>query len=336
MNKYLFNFSVSPIGGGYKRAIEFVKAANNIGGCYFILHPVCKNFQIIYPNNKYYFINQNKISRLFFDTYYLYKILNEIGELDLYYSYGIPIYNKIAKTNWFHLSNVLPFYYNKMQLAFFEKLKMCILLYKIKKNLNNTDIISAESNFSLNILKKISSNLNLILSPNGNDDEIEYFNKPMLKENIAIILGTYKYKSLDISFKVFQSIQIYNPYVKLLIIGNQDHIPLYIKNNKNVQCLGLLNRQDVLKYLKICKYYITTTKLENSYNAAAEGAYFAEESFISDIEPHIELFQNIEYNLISIDNFNLIHIEKNKLNLNNLFKWNYLFDQIITLANRKF
>lgn len=336
MNRYLFNFSVSPIGGGYKRTLEFVKAANNIGGCYFILHPVCKNFKIMYPNNKYFFISQNKISRLFFDTIYLYKILDEIGELELYYSYGIPIYKKIAKINWFHLSNVLPFYYNKMELAMLEKLKMLILLNKIKKNLNNTEIVSAESNFSLNILKKISSNLNLFLSPNGNDDEIDNFNKSMLKENIAIILGTYKYKSLDISFKVFQDIQKKNPNVKLLIIGNKDHIPLYIKNSNNVQCLGLLNRQDVLKYLKLCKYYITTTKLENSYNAAAEGAYFADESFISNIEPHIELFQNIEYNLISIDNFNLIHVEKNKLNINNLFKWNYLFDQIISVTKSKF
>jgi glycosyltransferase involved in cell wall biosynthesis len=211
---------------------------------------------------------------------------------------------------------------------------MQILLYKIKNNLINTDIASAESNFSLNILKKISSNLNLFLSPNGNDDEIEYFNKPMLKENIAIILGTYKYKSLDKSFKVFQSIQIKNPNVKLLIIGNQDDVPLYIKNSNNVNCLGLLNREDVLKYLKLCKYYISTTKLENSYNAAAEGAYFADESFISNIEPHLELFKNIEYKMICIDSFNLIHIEKNKLNLNNLYKWDYLFNQITTLTKK--
>jgi hypothetical protein len=52
---------------------------------------------------------QTKAQRLFKDCDYLSDIKKEVGLPDLFYSYGIPIYYRLGKINWVHISNILPF-----------------------------------------------------------------------------------------------------------------------------------------------------------------------------------------------------------------------------------
>ena len=110
MNKelvWLFNFSSSWVGGGLIRTIETVRWFDNNMGAYFILNDRIKDKISKYNNNKYFFVSDNKMKRLFSDGYYIPKIIAEIGRPDVYFSYGIPVFNNIAKINWFHISNAL-------------------------------------------------------------------------------------------------------------------------------------------------------------------------------------------------------------------------------------
>ena len=83
--KYLFNFSVSYSGGGLKRLTEYVKWFNSNGGAYFIIHQNCKDLISLYENNKYYVVQQSKLSRLINDCAYLKKIVSENDSFDLYF-----------------------------------------------------------------------------------------------------------------------------------------------------------------------------------------------------------------------------------------------------------
>ena len=135
-NNFLFNFSVSYTTGGLKRLYAYSEWFNKNGGTNFIVHPTCSNFIDLYPNNKYFIVKQSKFSRLFRDCFYLKEILAELNTIDMYYSYGIPIYSKVCKVNWFHFSSVTPLLALNMDLTIFEKIKYFILGIKIKRNLN--------------------------------------------------------------------------------------------------------------------------------------------------------------------------------------------------------
>ena len=102
------NFSSSYSGGGLRRLVETAKCFDKRDGCYFIIHQKAYKYLKDYcKNNVYYVVTQNKIRRLFDDGYYLQNILDVIGTPDIYFSYGIPIFFRIGKVNWFHISNAL-------------------------------------------------------------------------------------------------------------------------------------------------------------------------------------------------------------------------------------
>jgi glycosyltransferase involved in cell wall biosynthesis len=330
--KFLFNFSASYLGGGYKRIYEFVKYFNNNGGSNFILHTKCIKLEDEFPNNKYFFIKQTVFERIFNDGVYIEKISSKIGDLQLYYSYSIPIYNKVAKVNWYHLSNVLPLVPFKFPLSIFDKFKMFLLGFRIKKKLINAEVISGESRYSIGLItKKINSNY--IISVNGSDDEINYLEQISIetKKNFAVVLGTYKYKSVNDSFKIFQKLKENNPELKLIIIGDKKYLSKHILKHKDVNVKGLLSRKEVISLLLNCKIYISTTLIENSYNAASEGIFFADESYISDIEPHRELLKGLNYELIKFDKIDqkLIYVQRNEINLQNLKLWRNIIEELI-------
>ena len=131
-NKSLFNFAVSYSGGGYKRLYEYAKWFNDNGGAWFIIHPNCKSLLNKFSNNQYFIAKQSHIQRLINDCGYLPGIEREIGQPDLYYSYGIPIYARFGKVDWIHLSNVIPLVANTLSLPLLRQLKFCLLGLRIR------------------------------------------------------------------------------------------------------------------------------------------------------------------------------------------------------------
>ena len=335
---FLFNFAVTRTGGGLKRLHEYTKWFHKKGGARFIIHPNCEFLIKKFPNNQYFVVLQTRTQRLFKDCDYLSDIKKEIGVPDLYYSYGIPVYSSFGKVNWFHMSNVLPFNSKGVELSFFDRyIRFKMLGQKIRNNYKNADIISAESYNSLGLIKNQAPE-KLLLSINGSDDEISYLHNKsaMEKDDTAVVVGTQKYKALINSYHIFRTLREKNKQLKLILIGNKETIPQELLNKDDVIATGVLKQSRVIEYLRKAKYYISTTLIENSFNAASEGVIFADESYISDIGPHRELLINEIYDQISIPNISgsVLRVKRDDLVGKNLKSWDGIICESIEKVNK--
>lgn len=331
-NRYLFNFAVSYSGGGHKRLYEYAKWFDSKGGAWFIVHPNCEYLVSEFPNNKYFIVSQTMRQRLFSDCAYLEGIKQDVGEPDLYYSYGIPIYARVGKINWFHLSNILPLAMQNVPIKLFHWLKMAYLGLRIKKNFSNAEVISAESKYSLGFIDREYSD-KLFLSVNGGDDELAHIvsNVNQAKANFATVVGTYKYKALDHALLVFEMLKQVNPQLKLRVIGSEETLPVTLRGREDVLVMGLLKRSEVIDCLRDSKYYISMTYIENSYNAASEGIFLADESYISEIGPHQELLDGINFRRIELPGIGrtVLHVARDEISGRNLKSWNDVVSEMI-------
>lgn len=332
MHKFLFNFSVSFSGGGYKRLQAYAEWFNRYGGAAFIIHPNASELKIKYPNNLYFVVKQSMLQRILNDGCYLKEIIRKYGVPQYYYSYGIPIYTRVAEVNWFHLSNVLPLNLKDIPLSYFDKWKLGYLGRRIKNNFGNAQVISAESQYSLSLVDNEFA-ATFFVSVNGSDDEINAYNQTddVEKENIAVVLGTYSYKCLSESIEVFRVLSQRVSTLKLVIIGDANRIPEKIRKQDNVVFTGTLPREEVINLLSKSKFYISNTCIENSYNAASEGIFLVNESYISDIGPHRELVNNMEYDEEYFPQISkkLIHLKKENISPINLKTWDTVIQDMV-------
>jgi glycosyltransferase involved in cell wall biosynthesis len=331
-NKCLFNFSASYTTGGYKRLYEYAKWFNRNGGAWFVIHPKCRDLITEFANNRFFVPAQSRLRRLYDDCAYLHAIGQEIGEPDLYYAYGIPMYFPFGKVNWFHLSNVLPLRARAIPLSLSERLKLGYLGWKIRRGLINAQIISAESQSSLDLIDTDDAK-RLFVSLNGSDDELAYLQSEhvSITDNIATVVGTYRYKSLEDAFRVFEMLKTTNADLRLMIIGDAQLVPKTLRKRPDVILRGVLKRSEVIESLRRTKYYISTTLIENSFNAASEGVFLADESYISDIGPHMELLRNMQSETVLISGASkpLLHVIRRNLSGANLNDWDTVITEMI-------
>lgn len=332
LNQYLFNFAVSYSGGGRKRLYEYAKWFDRNGGAWFVVHPNCESLVTEFPNNHFFIVRQRSLQRLVNDCAYLDEIKKQIGQPDLYYSYGIPIYFCVGNINWLHLSNVLPLVSQNVPIDLFGRLKMAYLGFILKKTFVNADVISAESRYSLDLINRTYKH-KLFLSVNGADDELDQINDRIKPgpANFATVVGTYKYKALDHSLIVFEMLKQANPQLKLRVIGGQDTLPASLYQREDVLVMGLLKRTQVIDCLRDSKYYISMTYIENSYNAASEGVFLAEESYISDIGPHQELVDGMRFTRMKLPGIarTMLHVKRDEISGDNLKSWSDVISEMI-------
>jgi len=184
---------------------------------------------------------------------------------------------------------------------------MFILKQKILSSLEFTQIISGESEFSLNILRD-NKNLNtknkfFHVLPNGYNS-IEYkeiFNKVTVIEKYAITVGSFKYKKLKLAFDVFKLLKKKNPKLsKFIIIGKKKEVPRKVLSSELVEIIEfpdiIKHRKELVQLLSDAEYFISASQIENSSIAALEGLVFSKKVILSDIPSHRELLKNIKYN----------------------------------------
>ena len=219
------NFSSTYTGGGLRKLLETAKWFDRTDGGHFIVHQKAFNYIKDYSNkNVYYVVTQNRIKRLFQDGYYLQNILDVIGTPDIYFSYGIPVFFRIGKVNWFHISNALSLTTRKIDLSLILRLKMILLKYRILKSLDNVQIISGDSEFSLKLIKDASQrkldSIYFSVLPNGfNENELNNVQQTVNdEEHYAITIGTHTYKKLSIAFRLFKFLQEKDTKLKKFII----------------------------------------------------------------------------------------------------------------------
>ena len=330
---FLFNFANSATGGGYKRLFEYARWFNANGGASFVVPARCEGLRAEFPKNVYFFNRQPryKLQRLLNDRGYLQEVAAVAGTPDLYYSYGIPLV-RLGRVNWFHLSNVLPLAPRGVPLPAFDHVKLRCLGFLIRRALPAADVISAESRFSLGLFDPEFA-ARLFLSVNGSDDEIQHWRHPHVApaDEVAMVVGTYSYKAIEDSWKVFDMLRRGSPALRLEIVGEAAAIPARVRADPGVTAAGVLPRPEVIARLLTARYYISTTLIENSYNAASEGVFSAEESYVSDIGPHRELLAGMPADAVIAPGMDrpVLHVRRGELSGAGLKTWAEVIKEMI-------
>jgi hypothetical protein len=336
-NRFLLNFGASYCDGGYKRLHAYARWFDSNGGAWFLIHPRCAQLREEFPRNGYFTVYRRRLARLFDDYRYLSGITAQIGPAELYYSYGIPLYTRIAEVNWFHLSNVLPLRTRGIPVSAFDRLKFAVLGRRIRRGFALADVISAESRHSLSLID-VSGNPRTCVSVNGSDEELESMRtaRAAEREDIATVLGTYRYKDVDSSWRIFRMLKAQHPTLKLAIIGEPAFVPGRVRADPDVLLCGPLARPDVVAWLRRSRFYISCTHTENSYNAASEAIFLADESYISDIGPHRELLEDSRCYRLSLPGVRMpvLHVKSAGLSSAKLRTWDCVIEQMIELSQQ--
>jgi len=331
---YLFNFSYSFFGGGLKRILAYLKWFNEHGGACFALNHRLKGIEKTFPMNRYCFIQHNNIAKVFNYCPTFDRFIVDIGKIDLYYSYGIPLSRKVGRVNWLHIANVLTLVNAKKYISLKRSLELRLLGILMRNGMKYADIISAESLASLDLLSS-PPHAKLIVSVNGSNEEITAYKQKLHKiettENIAVAVGTCQYKCIDDVYKIYLHLLQSNPELRLVIAGIKEDVPAFIQKDNRVTLSGVLPQTEVCDLLQRAKYYLTATLIENSYNAASEGAFLAKEAYVSDIGPHRELLKNVKYKILNNLGTRVasLYVDSKDLIVSNLKSWDQVINEML-------
>ena len=302
---WLFNFSASSSGGGLRRLIETARWFDQNEGGYLKkkkkARQAVKNFA---NKNQFFEVSSNKLQRLINDGYYINDILKKIDFPDIYFSYGVPIFFSVGRVNWFHVSNALSLTTYNIDLPLKRKLEMILLRRRIIESMKFVQMVSAESNFSLNLIKERyteSRDIYFAILPNGYSElELQkHSRKTNNEKHFAITIGTLEYKQIGLAFRVFKMLQKSNPLLeKFIIIGDKQDVPRQIIESGEVEVDIGMNRDELIQWLYNAEYYISASQIENSSIGALEGLIFTKKVVLSDIPPHREMLQGINFDEI--------------------------------------
>jgi hypothetical protein len=340
---YLFNFSSSYSGGGLKRLMAYISWFHLRGGAHFIVNKRLNGELTCFDANTYHYVDIRALDKFLNKQTYVKDIMASIGRCEFYYSYNVPMKDFRTNVNWFHLSNVLPLCGTRgLSIPARRRIELWWLGVITKKGLLYCDVASAESEFSLKFLG-VDSVKKRTISANGADTELEIMARrnDQNTEQLAVVVGTYFHKNIEDSYTIFQHLKRSNPCLKFVIIGDQSTIPDNVKRDSSVNLMGIIEHEEALQILSRARFYISTSLIENSWNAASEGAVLAQESIISKIPPHLELLEGAEFTeLDEIETLiSVLSIKRDQINPDKLKTWNEIISDMIqtskkmTLAN---
>jgi hypothetical protein len=335
-HNYLFNFAASFASGGYKRLQEYARWFDAQGGASFVIHPRCTHLREMFPRNVYHVARQSRLQRLLADGRLVKRVVAATGRPDLYYSYGIPLYASTGRVDWFHLSNVLPMMAWSAPLTLADRLKFALLGRRIRAGLRFAGVISAESASSLRAIPAVGDRG--FVSVNGSDDEFEQMTRPAdtTREELAVAVGTYRYKALHDTLKLFDMLRQTNAALTLEIFGNPDWVPANVRHAPHVVIRGSVARDVLIGRLRQARFYLSTTRVENSFNAASEGVFLAEQSYVSDIGPHRELLEGLPMRRLRVTGVDsgLLHVVRGELQPLHLLTWDQVVRDMLSRASR--
>ena len=338
LNRLVFNFSASYISGGRTRLYAYASWFNKRGGTNFLIHPACESLRNEFPLNRYIVVRESKLQRFFGDFSYLKSMQQEWGKLDFYYSYGIPIPAPIGRHNWLHFNNILPFIAGKVPRTLLDWVKRLYLGPQLQRSASWVDVISAESAYSLSILGSSLSGKSLV-SVNGADEQIAARGTPQRGHSlpVAVVVGTWRYKAIADSIRVFEQLRMGEPDLRLHIFGSSKILPRGVFGRPEISVEGFVTRERILSVMSTARYYISTTIVENASNASSEGIFLAERSIVSDIEPHRELLDREVYEQRSLPKVRmpLLFVRRDQLTGKNLCSWDNVVKSMLTAMGKK-
>ncbi|PIP92426.1 MAG: hypothetical protein COW00_00865 [Bdellovibrio sp. CG12_big_fil_rev_8_21_14_0_65_39_13] len=331
----LFNFSSSYVGGGFKRLKAYLNWYNENHLQYksiFIINKRIAYLELQFPNVTIYTVNPSKFARFFCDDYYLNRILKNHNAIDVYFAYGFPVYRRLAKLNWFHLSNLLPLKTELTCKTSFERLKMKLLAHRIKRSLPKIDIFSAESPSSIKI--SIDSWADTTIPEkycleNGIDEYLmESDTDPCLKAQYAISIGTKYYKRIDKVIEIFKVLNSSYSELEFKIIGPSLGQNKFNRYGLDIEFIDNLPQLAVYSILRQTKFFVSASSVENSPNSLLEAILLAEKCIISDIPAHRDLLKRLgvdKINKLKIGNEFFLEIQKVNVSLlKNSLSWDHI------------
>jgi hypothetical protein len=335
---YLFNFSSSYSGGGLKRLMAYISWFHRRGGAHFIVNKRLDGALKCFDANTYHYVDISALDKFLNKQTYVEEIIASIGRCAFYYSYNVPMKDFRANVSWFHLSNVLPLCSTRgLSIPTRRRIELWWLGVITKQGFRYCDFASAESEFSLKLLG-VDGVIKRTISTNGGDNEIEVMSGRDDRniEQLAVIVGTYFHKNIEDSYTVYRHLKRSNPCLQLVIIGNQNTVPNNVKRCPSVNLKGIIKHDEALQILSRARFYINTSLIENSWNAASEGVALAQESIISKIPPHLELLEGAKFK--ELDEIKtrspMIGVARDQINLNKLKTWNEIISNMIEILEK--
>ena len=333
MKRYdiVFDFSSSPSGGALLRIEAYASFFSDsaLETLFFVHREIAQRIQKFKGINVVPVDNKSNLAK----ALGIGKYLNVLEEKPYwFYSYGIPLSRPVGENNWFHISNILPLYLDKVSTSFSLYLKMYLYKLHLKFRSSNCDIVSAESNFSLDLYSKhICSFTHQVLLKNGVSDRViddDICNK--LSYNYAVAVGTYNYKRLDITYKVFRSIKDEYKLKNIIIVGNVDNVPENIKCQEDVELISYLNDKEYFLTLARADIFISTSIVENSSNAVLEGLILSKKIIISDIPSHREILTFANGSNRNIVGYDMLVFDKKSISLNKFQSWHLIINKMLS------
>jgi glycosyltransferase involved in cell wall biosynthesis len=318
MYDILFDFSSSPVGGGLRRVEAYAEYFSHSPlKIHFFIHEEARNRNRIQQLVPTTLVHKTSISKLSLSKDYLKKFDASAKWL---FSYGIPTTRGYAEKNWLHISNVLPFSLFKATLSPSLFLKMYILRQQYKINFLNNDIISAESNFSIQMYISVTGWKGLyLLLRNGVNVTLPAFES--IKQKYAIAVGTHSYKRIDLTYKLFQKLKDDLGLNKLLILGNPAQIPKLIRRALDVEIRDFMPDDELVRTLKTASYFISTSEVENSSCAVQEGLQFTKKAILSNIPSHQEMLQKNAECLTRYKGMDYLIVDQSDLSVESMADW---------------
>ena len=167
---------------------------------------------------------------------------------------------------------------------------MFLLRQQFKSNYRNNDIISAESDFSINIYKDVTGwKADALVLRNGIPKGDLRLNR---KQPHAIAIGTHSYKRIDLTYHVFKELKDALGLKKLLIVGDSKRIPQAIRRDDDVDTKDFLSEEVLHSSLNGASYFISTSEVENSSCAVLEGLQYTKKAILSNIPSHREMLRS--------------------------------------------
>ena len=323
----IFDFSASPVGGGLRRLQAYVDHLASGGErVLFLVHPQTEAY-IAGKRVVYEVVRRRPMTRLWFDPRY---VSQYGGRTRWFFSYGIPIYGKVGDYNWLHVSNALPFGLSGLTLDIKTLVGNFLLRKRFVACADNCSIVSAESEFVLNIYQKTTSwSRQFVLLRNGMEALDSDSGGARLPQAIAV--GTSRYKRLDRTCAVLERMRATRRLDKLLIVGNLGSIPLSVRRKPYVECTGILPRDQVLQHLRQSQVFISTSEIENSSNAVLEALALGGTVVVSDIPSHRELIGNGVGQPLLVDGLRYLQVDAGVCALDlSQYSWNKTISQMLS------
>ena len=327
----IFDFSASPVGGGLKRLLAYVDFfAPRRGRVLFLVHPHTEE-HVAGKTAQYEVVRRNPLARLWFDPRFVSRYG---GRTRWFFSYGIPIYGKVGDHNWLHVSNSLPFGLLGLTLDIRAFAGNFLLRERFVRYADNCSVVSGESEFTLDIYRKTTGwRRRFVVLRNGMEAFASGSGKVRLPE--AITVGTSRYKRLDRTCAVFERMQATRRLEKLLIVGNLESIPFWVRRKPYVECLGILPREQVLRHMRQAQVFISTSEIENSSNAVLEALVLGGTVVLSDIPSHRELIGSVAGQALDVDGLRCLELDASVSALDlSQYSWDKtIFQMLSTMAS---